>query len=182
VNKPLLLLITGRPGSGKSTLAGLLSERLRCPLVSRDRLKEGYIYTAQSSHNTLPQNTNKEVSGTFFRVLELLAGAGVSVVAEAAFQQRVWQEGLRPVEDKARIMVLLCSVNPNLAIKRFNDRLLADPEREKLHGDRDAGRDEPLKNFILEYTPPALPVPVLEVDTTDGYLPNLDAIIDFITG
>jgi predicted kinase len=180
VNKPLLIIITGRPGSGKSTLARQVSDTVRCPLVSRDQLKEGYIRTARLPHDALPENTNRHVSGTFFQVLALLAGAGISVVAEAAFQHPAWENGLQQLKEKARIVVLLCNVSPDIALQRFNNRLLADPEREKFHGDQDVHQDEGLKKFIVEYKPPGLPYPTLEVDTTKGYTPGMDAIMDFI--
>ncbi|HEU4554432.1 MAG TPA: AAA family ATPase [Chitinophaga sp.] len=176
----MLIIITGRPGSGKSTLARQVSDTVRCPLVSRDQLKEGYIRTARLPHNALPENTNRNVSGAFFQVLASLAGAGISAVAEAAFQHTVWEAGLAQLEEKAGIVILLCKVSPDLALQRFNNRLLADPEREKFHGDQDVRFDEGLKKFIIEYKPPGLPYPTLEVDTTNGYTPGMNAIMDFI--
>jgi len=43
--KPLLIVVTGRPASGKTTLSRILSAEIKCPLLSRDEFKEGYINT-----------------------------------------------------------------------------------------------------------------------------------------
>jgi dephospho-CoA kinase len=56
MNKPLLIVITGRPSSGKTTLACIISKEIKCPVVSRDELKEGYINTqAFRIINQMPQ-------------------------------------------------------------------------------------------------------------------------------
>jgi SpoVK/Ycf46/Vps4 family AAA+-type ATPase len=42
--KPKCIIITGRAGSGKTTLAKKLGECLWMPVISRDEIKEGYVY------------------------------------------------------------------------------------------------------------------------------------------
>ena len=42
VNHPFLIVVTGRPAAGKTTLAHTLAQAIRCPLISRDEIKEGY--------------------------------------------------------------------------------------------------------------------------------------------
>ena len=53
MNKPLLLVVTGRPGSGKTTLAKKLGEKAYLPVISRDEIKEGYLQTLRISHDGL---------------------------------------------------------------------------------------------------------------------------------
>ncbi|MFI1658351.1 AAA family ATPase [Streptomyces sp. NPDC020472] len=48
-NRPTLLVISGPPGTGKSTLARLLAERLGCPAVIRDEIKQGMVLNADPS-------------------------------------------------------------------------------------------------------------------------------------
>lgn len=50
---------------------------------------------------------------TFFGVLELLLRAGVTTVAEAAFQDRLWRPGLQPLEEVAELRVAHCVVDAN---------------------------------------------------------------------
>lgn len=45
MEKPLLTVVTGRPASGKTSLAHLLTGEMKCPLISRDELKGGYMNT-----------------------------------------------------------------------------------------------------------------------------------------
>ena len=47
---------------------------------------------------------------TFFKVLQLLLTAGVTTVAEAAFQDRLWASGLQPLIEIADIRVVHCQV------------------------------------------------------------------------
>ena len=51
--KPYLIVITGRPGAGKTTLSERLSREWSLPLISRDRIKEGYVHTNHSTHDDL---------------------------------------------------------------------------------------------------------------------------------
>lgn len=62
-NKPLLIVITGRPASGKTTLAHVLSKEVKFPLLSRDELKEGYINATGVHHN----QTDNSVDWIFMR-------------------------------------------------------------------------------------------------------------------
>ena len=51
MDKPLLIVITGRHASGKTTLAHTVSKEIKCPVISRDELKESYINTTGIPHN-----------------------------------------------------------------------------------------------------------------------------------
>lgn len=43
--RPILIVVTGRPASGKTTLAHILAREIRCPVISRDEIKEGLVNT-----------------------------------------------------------------------------------------------------------------------------------------
>jgi hypothetical protein len=53
----------------------------------------------------------------FFDVLEL-ARAGVTTVAEAAFQDRLWRPGLERRRDLARLRIMDCVVGAHVALQR----------------------------------------------------------------
>lgn len=177
--KPYLVIVTGRPGAGKTTLAGELSRRACLPVVCRDRLKEGYVRTQGRPHNELPEDVNRVVTDLFFDTIERLIDGGVSLIAEAAFQHRVWSGKLAPLMDKARLRVVICSPGEDggLALERFLKRGLSDPMREYFHGDKGVhmarkGLDVPVSG----YEEPRLDAPTWHIDTTDGYEPGIDEL------
>jgi predicted kinase len=171
----LLIVVTGRPGSGKTTLAHVLARAIRCPAICRDEIKEGFVNTAaQGDDLAWP------VYETFFDVVKLLLTRRITLVAEAAFQHKLWAPKLEPMREIARIRIVLCNVDPELARSRHVERGLADPARERFHDDRawQAAR-EGVALSTSDYDPPRLDVPTLRVDTSNGYRPALEAIAAF---
>ena len=177
--RPSLIVVTGRPGSGKTQLAHKLAEAVRCPAICRDEVKEGLV-NALGEMQEPSEDLQREAYDAFFNVVELLLRHRVSLIAEAAFQHERWVQRLEPLQQIADIRIVLCTINPQLARARHIARGLADPERERFHGDRPVlaareGRELP----IGDYDPPRLNVPTLHVDTTDRYKPAFEAIISF---
>ena len=181
MDKPLLIVITGRPASGKSTLANLLSRKIKCPLLARDALKEGYVNTAGLKHAQLSDAVSAHIYTTFFDAIDLLLSNNISLIVEAAFQQKRWEPKLSGLAAKAVIKVIICKTEPDLSKKRFLDRIPDDPEREKFHGDSSSSLiNDPGGLFTEAYEQLNLCVPTLEVDTTASYLPDLNSIVDFV--
>jgi predicted kinase len=175
----LLIVVTGRPGSGKTQLAHRLARAVRCPAICRDEVKEGLVNTRGEVSESY-EDLQKLAYDAFFATIELLLKRGVTIIAEAAFQHERWVQKLESLQQIAKIRMILCTIDPQLARARHIARGLADPERERFHGDRPvvearAGRELP----IGEYDAPRLDVPTLHVDTTDGYKPAFESIVFF---
>ena len=180
---PALLVITGRPGSGKTTFAREFGKQCYLPIISRDELKEGYLNTFQKSHSELPDDTNKVVSAIFFNAIRYLLGSQVSIIAEAAFQHQVWAPQLNAIKEKAKIFLLICTVEDEIAVGRFIKRALANPMREYFHGDQ--GVDVAKNDFGLivdPYDEPRLDLPTFHIDTTNGYNPSINELRTTIWG
>lgn len=180
--KPICILITGRPGSGKSTLAEMLSKQLYLPKISRDEFKEGYVNTFGVKHNELPKETNGIVNQVFFRtILDMLQG-NVSLIIEAAFGHDIWNYIVPDIMKHCDLYIVVCNLDANQSAKRHLERGLANPKREFYHGDkrvsvfRETGKFEP----GAEYFPPKYDVPTIYVSTLDGYDPNLLEIEEFV--
>jgi predicted kinase len=181
IKKPLLVVVAGRPGSGKTTLAHILARKIRCPAICRDEIKEGFVNTMKSSHEFLGKDVNQGIYGTFFEILEFLLTKQITVVAEAAFQHHLWAPPLERLSHLSEIKIIICMVNPQLARSRFVQRGLSDPNRLKFHGDWGVrAAQEGIELPPGDYNPPLLPIPTLEVDTSDEYRPNLDDIEAFL--
>lgn len=176
MNKPRLIAVTGRPGSGKTTLARALAQRLRLPAVIRDEIKEGYVRTQGCPCAELPES-NAIATGLFFDPVGQMLDGGVSLVAEAAFQHRLWSERLEPLREKAEIAIVLCQPGDSIAFERYLRRGLDDPLREILHGDSGVALARAGQTpEIPPYDPPRLDFPTFRVDTRDGYTPSLDEL------
>ena len=175
MNRPLLLIVTGRPGSGKSTLAKKLGEEAHLPVISRDEIKEGYVRTMGCSHDELPDG-NRIATDRFFRTVEGLLDGGVSLIAEAAFQHKLWSARLTPLMEKARLVILVCRPGDDrAAYDRYLARRAKEPLRMYFHGDAGDAQQEP-----PPYEPPHMDVQTICVDTTDGYSPDINEIVDRI--
>lgn len=163
---PSLIVVSGAPGSGKTTLAHAVARRVGCPAVCRDEICEGM------HHAGTPDPTMRRTYDAFFDTLGVLLRAGVTVVAEAAFQDRLWRPVLSPLAGLAAIRVVRCVTDPAVARERMTRRL-DDPVRAA-HQDR-----EMLARPPAAWAPITLAVPTLDVDTSDGYSPGLSAIVAF---
>ena len=177
-NKPKLVIVTGRPGSGKTTLAKELGKLLYLPVVVRDEIKEGYVNTFGIKHNKLPDDTNKIVSKIFFKNIAFLLSNKVSVIAEAAFQHRVWEPEITKLKGYSQIFIIICEIDSEIAAKRHLKRGLNDPKREFFHGDNRVVHFRKTRIVLPagSYEPPSVGVPTIKVSTLSGYNPELEKI------
>lgn len=172
--RPTLVVVSGPPGSGKTTLAHGIAAAIGCPAVCRDEIKEGMVHAYAGEHRAEPgEELTVRTFEVFFAALRLLVESGVTVVAEAAFQDPAWRRGLEPIIGSADVRIVHCAVDPRTARNRVEAR----PARPA-HADAEylARPDDPFATFV----PISIDAPSIVVETTDGYSPGLDDVVAFV--
>lgn len=175
----MLMVMSGPPGTGKTTLAHRLAAAIGCPAICRDEIKQGM---AEANPGFVPGPSDPLTLRTltaFFEMITLLVGHGVTVVVEAAFQDRIWRPGLVPLLDQVDLRIVHCTVPEEVALARIAGRVEADPLR-RVHEDSRIPDDERLR-IHRSFDPVSFPVPTLTVDTSAAdYRPSLPEILDFL--
>ena len=178
MDEPLLLVISGPPGSGKTTLSRVIGDRLGLPVLCRDGIKEGVVFTTGElvSHGT-PRAA--ELFGVFYELLDAYLARGVSVIAEAAFRADIAPDELLSRQSAARLRMVRCTTGGAVWFDRFRARAPrpGHVDDEFVRRTLAAGGPDPTP-YLIE-----LPgVPTLEVDTTVELAPEIDAILEFVAG
>ncbi|MFI8281351.1 AAA family ATPase [Streptomyces sp. NPDC085929] len=179
-NRPVLVVVSGPPATGKSTLARVLGEELGCPTIIRDEIKQGMVMNAPDHKADGDDPLNIPTLEAFFQAVTVLLKAGVTLVAEAAFQDRLWRPGLEPLMAIADLRVIQCTTPTATIVDRITERARADRHRAA-HGDAALLTDMATGTYDPgQFVPISLDVPTLVVDTSDGYTPSTIEIEAFL--
>ncbi|MFE5859680.1 AAA family ATPase [Streptomyces virginiae] len=181
-NRPVLAVVSGPPATGKSTLARILGQALGCPTIIRDEIKQGMVMSTPGHQAEADDPLNIPTMDAFFETITVLLRAGVTLVAEAAYQDRLWRPGLEPLSEIADIRVIRCVTPASTIVGRITQRARTDTHRAA-HADAALLTDMEAGTYAPdEFVPISLDVPTLVVDTADGYSPGPAVIEGFLLG
>jgi hypothetical protein len=168
---PFLVMVSGAPGSGKSTLAHLLAEQLEVPWLSRDPISRGIRRT----EGAMP--TPSRSWSVWYGTLAYLLNNSVSLVMDQTMYRGIAETDIKThLLGLCRARLIHCDAHD--ALERFKAR-----ERDRCGESSSEYRRVlalALEAQYLTIDPPDLGVDLLRVDTSDGYQPSLDGIVEFI--
>jgi predicted kinase len=176
---PTLIVVSGPMAAGKTTLAHEIARAVGCPAICRDEIKEGMLHGTPDFVAAPGDELTARTLPVFFGVLELLLRAGVTTVAEAAFQDKVWRPRLTPLLGLCQLRIVHCTVGADVAVSRALRRREQEPLR-RAHADPVAGDTAQHILRHERFDRVRLDAPSIEVDTTDGYSPGLAEIVQFV--
>src|SRR6266481_1979836 len=134
---PTLIVVSGPAGSGKTTLAHEIARAVGCPAICRDEIKEGMAHASPGFTPAAGDELTMRTLQVFFGLLEQLLLAGATTVADAAFQDKVWRPWLTPLLPLARVRIVQCAADLEVAFGRITRRRAQYPARGA-HADPDA--------------------------------------------
>jgi predicted kinase len=174
---PTLVVVSGPAGCGKTTLAHRLANALGCPAICRDEIKEGMARNASGYVPESGDELARRTLAAFFDVLQRLLERGVTVVAEAAFQDHVWSPNLAPLRAYAELRVVQCHADPIVA----RQRIAQHATQRRVHADVALlAALERGDGYFAEFRRLAVDAPAIDVDTTHGYTPTIDEVVAFV--
>jgi predicted kinase len=180
--RPLLVILSGAPATGKTTLARRLAQALGLPLLARDPLREVLCDGLRPESFAEAERIGAATYPLFYHLLREQLTGGFGVVAEANFYRGTAESELRPLVAISRAVLVHLTTDQETSKRRFGERS-AGPDRHWSYFD--AERLERIRSGARpvdwsRYEPMELGIPTLVVDTTDGYRPGFDDMVDWI--
>ncbi len=181
--RPVLAVICGLPATGKSTLAEQVQRELGWPLFTKDGFKEllfdvGYREGSEIDRAESTRIGAQAIALVFLVARELL-GAGQSCIIEANFLPNLAPADLGPLKPFADLRQVHCTIPDDQVIERYRGRADAG-ERHPVHADVEALDDLIERIEQGGGRPLPLDIPLLQVDSTDGFNPPLAEIVAFL--
>jgi predicted kinase len=176
---PLLLIVSGSPASGKSSLAEDLAEQLGLPLISRDDIKEAIMDVIPVADLDASHLVGAAAFVAMYRVLDRLLAASTGVVLESTFERGRSEGDLKQYFDRSRPLQVNCQASAAVLKDRLAERI-ATGSRHPGHQDAAAYQEVEAATERGDYRPLDLDVPLLQVDSNNGFDPDIPEVLSWI--
>ena len=181
-NPPTLIVVCGLPATGKSSLAEELRDALGWPLFAKDRFKELLYDSVEPDRDAFTREEStvigKQSIALLLNVASELLRTKISCIVEANFLPHLGPTDLAPLLAISRGRQVHCSIPAELVLERYRKRANAG-ERHPVHVDDGAEAELVERIESGGGAPLPMEVPLLEVDASDGWNPNLAEIVAF---
>jgi predicted kinase len=167
-----LVIVGGAPASGKTTLARTLGGSLHLPVITKDDVKEALAEPFATGDREWSRRLGTAAYSVLFVVGERILAAGHGLVLESNFRRGLADEPLRALAARVPSVVIVCRTAK--ARDRYAERAAIGRHRVHIDDAVLAQWDGDDSEFQID-----IGTPRLVVDTTDGYAPDLERIVQF---
>jgi predicted kinase len=174
-----MVIVSGSPGSGKTGLAEQLGKALGFPVISRDSLKEVLMDIWPPHDRNDSEKLGRASWPLMFQVLDALLGRIPGVIVESNFVRGDSEADILDRLNRSTAILIHCSADEQVIAERIDARK-DDHQRHEGHFDEQIGPDVMKAIEEDEYEPLELPIPVIRVDTTNGYNPSIEEILQTV--
>lgn len=166
--KPLLIIVSGAPGSGKTTFASKLAAHMQLLHIERDRAFESMRYTFGPE----PFSREKDGIPLFYNLVASALKAQASIVVDATLYKDKSEKDIIQLHQYSTMLNIHCrAANEH---QRFYKRELG--KAGKIPNWLPGHMTKLSEIYDLVCEPLDLGCSIIEVDTTDTYSPDIQAI------
>jgi predicted kinase len=176
---PTIIIVTGRPAAGKSTLAKWLSQELKWPLVSKDKIREELFDRLGWKDRKWAQELGKASVDMMFYFARAELEVGHSMIMDNSFYPPISNPRFQALKEEyqAEGIQIVCDSDRETLFQRFKSRAEIG-NRHPGHGDQEVL--EELYANLAHHSSQVLDIGgmVIEVDTTDFAKVDYRKILD----